>query len=134
MRDLVFKVIFQNEFRNDSIETVLEDILHISKSGLMKADITRYVKGIYENLPSIDEKISLCLENWSLQRLSLVDRSILRLATYELLYESDVPIEVTLDEAVEIAKKYGTENSSKFVNGVLDKVAKSFAPEEKRYI
>ncbi len=59
---------------------------------------------------------------------------MLRLGTYELLYEKDVPIEVTLDEAVELAKKYGTENSGRFVNGVLDRIAKSFAPEPKYHI
>lgn len=134
MRDSVFKVIFQNEFRNESMEILVKEIMEHEKENSVKNDIIRYVQGIYNNLSQIDEKISMCLENWHLERLSSVDRCVLRLGTYELLFEQDVPIEVTLDEAVELAKKYGTENSGRFVNGVLDKIAKSFAPEPKYYI
>lgn len=134
MRDTVFKTIFQNEFRNESVETLLKEIMEHEKEVSIKDDVVRYVRGIYDNLTQIDEKISACLENWHLERLSSVDRCVLRLGTYELLYEKDVPIEVTLDEAVELAKKYGTENSGRFVNGVLDKIAKSFAPEPKYFI
>lgn len=134
MRDSVFKAIFQNEFRNESVETLVKEIMEQEKEDSVKNDIIRYVRGIYNNLSQIDEKISMCLENWHLERLSSVDRCVLRLGTYELLFEQDVPIEVTLDEAVELAKKYGTENSGRFVNGVLDKIAKSFAPEPKYYI
>lgn len=134
MRDSVFKAIFQNEFRNESVEIIVKEIIEREKEDSIKNDVIRYVRGIYDNLPQIDEKISTCLENWHLERLSSVDRCVLRLGTYELLYEQDVPIEVTLDEAVELAKKYGTENSGRFVNGVLDKIAKSFAPEPKYHI
>ncbi|HOJ87561.1 MAG TPA: transcription antitermination factor NusB [Pseudothermotoga sp.] len=134
MRDIVFKTIFQNEFRNESTEILVKEIMDREKEDSVKDDVVRYVRGIYENLPQIDEKISVCLENWHFERLSSVDRCVLRLGTYELLYEKDVPIEVTLDEAVELAKKYGTENSGRFVNGVLDRIAKSFAPEPKYHI
>lgn len=131
MRELVFKVIFQNEFRNDRIETVLEEVLAKEKSDSIRKDVERYVKGIYERLNVIDEKISSCLENWTFDRLSCVDRCVLRLGTYELLYEPDVPVQVTLDEAIELAKKFGTENSGRFVNGVLDRIAKQYVSEEK---
>ncbi|MCS7174966.1 transcription antitermination factor NusB [Pseudothermotoga sp.] len=131
MRDLVFRAIFQNEFRKDSVEAILEEVLGKEKSDSIRRDVERYVKGIYENLDSIDSKITSCLENWTLDRLSLVDKCVLRLGTYELLYEGDVPVQVTLDEAIELAKRYGTDNSGKFVNGVLDKIAKQFAAEEK---
>lgn len=134
MRDTIFKTIFQNEFRNEPLEILIEEIMKREKEDNFRNDVVRYVRGIYNNLSEIDGKISVCLENWHIERLSSVDRCVLRLGTYELLYEQDVPIEVTLDEAVELAKKYGTENSSKFVNGVLDKIAKSFAPEAKYYI
>lgn len=134
MRDTIFKTIFQNEFRNEPLEILIEEIMKREKEDNFRNDVVRYVRGIYNNLSEIDGKISVCLENWHIERLSSVDRCVLRLGTYELLYEQDVPIEVTLDEAVELAKKYGTENSGKFVNGVLDKIAKSFAPEAKYYI
>jgi N utilization substance protein B len=131
MRDLVFKVIFQNEFRKDLVDTVLQEVLSKEKSDSVRKDVERYVRGIYDHIGCIDEKISSCLENWTLERLSSVDRCVLRLGTYELLYEPDVPIQVTLDEAIELAKRYGTDNSGKFVNGVLDRLAKQYVPEEK---
>lgn len=131
MRDLVFRTIFQNEFRRDSVDVVLGEVLAKEKSDSIRRDVERYVRGIYENLNSIDGKIASCLENWTLDRLSLVDKCVLRLGAYELLYESDVPVQVTLDEAIELAKKYGTDNSGKFVNGVLDRIAKQFVTEEK---
>lgn len=131
MRDLVFKVIFQNEFRKDSVDTVLQEVLAKEKSDTIRRDVERYVKGIYEHIDSIDEMIASCLENWTFDRLSSVDRCVLRLGAYELLYEPDVPVQVTLDEAIELAKKYGTDNSGKFVNGVLDRFAKQYVPEEK---
>ncbi|WP_041446680.1 transcription antitermination factor NusB [Pseudothermotoga thermarum] len=131
MRDLVFKVLFQSEFREDEIDEILKELLSKENSDSLKADVERYVANIKEKKKLIDEKISSCLENWELDRLSTVDKCLLRLGTYELLYEADVPIEVTLDEMIELAKKYGTEDSGRFVNGVLDKIAKTYAPAEK---
>ncbi|KAF2960684.1 MULTISPECIES: transcription antitermination factor NusB [unclassified Thermotoga] len=132
MRLAVFKALFQHEFRRDEdLEQILEEILDETYDKKAKEDAQRYIKGIKENLPMIDDLISRYLEKWSLNRLSVVDRNVLRLATYELLFEKDIPIEVTIDEAIEIAKRYGTENSGKFVNGILDRIAKEHAPKEK---
>jgi len=128
---VVFKTLFQYEFRKDDPFKILKEVVDRSLDDKAKDDAKRYVRNIFENLKDIDSIISQYLENWTLDRLSSVDRNVLRLGTYELLYESDVPIEVTIDEAIEIAKKYGTENSGKFVNGVLDKIAKEKAPKEK---
>ncbi|AAD36829.1 antitermination protein NusB [Thermotoga maritima MSB8] len=132
MRLAVFKALFQHEFRRDEdLEQILEEILDETYDKKAKEDARRYIRGIKENLSMIDDLISRYLEKWSLNRLSVVDRNVLRLATYELLFEKDIPIEVTIDEAIEIAKRYGTENSGKFVNGILDRIAKEHAPKEK---
>ena len=80
----------------------------------------RLVSGTVERLPEIDETIGRQAENWRLERMSAVDRNVLRLALYELVYETDVPRLVVLDEAIELAKKYGSEQSGRFVNGLLD--------------
>lgn len=80
------------------------------------------IKGTLEHLEEIDKAIEQVAEHWSLERMSVVDRNILRLATYELLHRNDIPPSVTINEAVEIAKKYGTEESSAFINGILDKI------------
>jgi N utilization substance protein B len=83
----------------------------------------KHVSGVLENLDFIDATIEPVLTNYSLSRVSPVDRSILRLALYELQYCSDVPTKVIINEAIEIAKKYGSNQSFSFVNGVLQKLA-----------
>ena len=132
MRLAVFKALFQHEFRKDeNLEHILEEILDNSYDEKAKRDARRYIRNIKEHLQAIDDLISKYLERWTIDRLSAVDRNILRLGTYELLYEKGIPIEVTIDEAIEIAKRYGTENSGKFVNGILDRIAKEHATKEK---
>ncbi len=132
MREAVFKTLFEAEFNGEDPEMILEKHLEKWFDDKLIEDARRYVRTIKEKLEEIDEIISSKLENWTIERLSSVDRNVLRLGTYELLHEPDVPIEVTLDEMIEIAKKYGTENSGKFVNGVLDRIAKEYAPQNKR--
>ena len=80
------------------------------------------VKGVLEHLGDLDETIAQHAKNWNLQRMAAVDRNILRLAVYEIKYRNDIPPVVSINEAVDIAKKYSTEDSGKFVNGILDKV------------
>ena len=81
------------------------------------------VGGVEKSLDGLDEMIGEVSENWAVTRMPLVDRNILRIATYEILYDAEVPASVAINEAVELAKVYGGEDSSKFVNGVLGKIA-----------
>ena len=83
---------------------------------------TTVLNGVIANQATIDSKISKYTANYELRRISAVDRNILRMAIYEMLYAADVPPIVAINEAIEIAKKFGTEESGKFVNGVLDRV------------
>lgn len=78
------------------------------------------IEGTWLNRREIDRVISDCSEHWSLSRMSKVDRSILRMAVYELLYCDDIPPKVTLNEAIDLGKTYGSENSGSFINGILD--------------
>jgi len=78
------------------------------------------VQGTWENRLRIDEVIRLYSEHWSLGRMSRVDRSILRMAVYEMLYCSEIPLKVSLNEAIDLGKIYGSENSGAFINGILD--------------
>jgi N utilization substance protein B len=82
------------------------------------------VKGTIDNLKKIDKVIADYATNWNLERMAVVDRNILRLATYELLFIKEIPPKVSINEAVDIAKKYGDKDSGKFVNGILDKISK----------
>jgi transcription antitermination protein NusB len=81
------------------------------------------VRGVSRELESIDASIVKASENWRIERMARVDRNVLRIATYELMHETDVPRSVALDEAVSLAKKFGSEDSGKFVNGVLSRIA-----------
>jgi transcription antitermination factor NusB len=84
----------------------------------------RLVQGINEHLTVIDEKVAQYATNWQLKRMAIIDRNVLRIGTFELLFAPDIPPKVTINEAVELAKKYGDLDSSKFVNGILDKIHK----------
>ena len=86
------------------------------------------VRGTKVNQAKIDQMISQFTEHWDLQRMAVVDRNILRLAVYELLWTADVPPKVAINEAIEIAKKFGTKESSRFINGVLDRIHKELRP------
>jgi len=82
------------------------------------------------NLGRIDDILIRFADNWSLDRMPFLDRAILRFAVCELLYFKDIPINVTINEAIELAKKYSTEKSREFINGILDKIYKEFKPEK----
>lgn len=83
---------------------------------------TTLVEGTLKNLPQIDSLIVRYARNWDIDRMASIDRNILRQATFEILYLPDIPINVIINEAIELAKKYSTEESGKFVNGILDKI------------
>jgi transcription antitermination protein NusB len=81
----------------------------------------KLVRGVRENLAELDAQIQSASRNWRLERMARVDRNLLRLALYELKHADDVPAKVAINEAIEIAKRYGTNESSAFVNGILDR-------------
>ena len=82
------------------------------------------LRGALEKLPEVDAKIRTLADNWDFERLAVVDRNILRLAIYEMFYRPEIPPVVSINEAIEIAKKFSTAESGAFVNGLLDKVKK----------
>ena len=86
------------------------------------------VRGVKGNHAKIDHAISQFAEHWDLERMAVVDRNILRLAVYELLWTAEVPPKVAINEAIEIAKKFGTKESSRFINGLLDRIHKELRP------
>ena len=82
------------------------------------------IRGVLEHQAKIDEELQKHAKNWSLQRMAAVDRNVLRLAAYEMLFREDIPPIVSINEAVDIAKKFSTHDSGKFVNGILDQIRK----------
>lgn len=99
----------------------------VSDADLVGVDLVDYastlVDGIVEHVDALDERISSTAENWTLERMPIVDRNIIRIATYEIVYCDDIPTGVAINEAVEMAKAFGTDESPKFVNGVLGRIA-----------
>lgn len=89
------------------------------------------VLGACNKIKEIDEILSDCATNWQLARMAVIDRNILRFAAYELLFADEIPPKVTINEAIDIAKRYGDSESGKFVNGVLDKINKDIEKKKK---
>jgi N utilization substance protein B len=90
---------------------------------------SRLVMGVSEKLEPLDSLIQRFAEHWTLDRIALVDKNILRLGIYELLFREDIPKKASLNEAIEIAKLYGSEDSGKFINGILDRIMNCSADE-----
>jgi transcription antitermination factor NusB len=98
----------------------------------LEADTRDYaealVRGTKQYQPKADEMIGQYAEHWALERMAVVDRNILRLAVYEMLWGAEVPPKVAINEAIEIAKKFGTAESSRFINGILDRILRELRP------
>jgi N utilization substance protein B len=91
----------------------------------LKVFARHLMAGAIENIVAVDAAINSHLVNWSFERLKKVDLAILRIGTYSLLFQKDIPAQITIDEAIEIAKEYGSEDSYRFINGVLDGIWKA---------
>ncbi len=115
-RELALQALFQLD--NHEI-TIQEAIGHVTEEN--DPFLTDLVKGTIEHKDEIDTSLTDKLENWSLSRLPKIERTVLRIAVYELLYANEAPAKVVINEALEICKIYGDEKSSRFVNGVLSK-------------
>ena len=122
-RELALQILFHLEYNPGNPEDALSLICKNFKSSKSdRAFSEKLVLGVYESIDRIDKLISHASKNWRMERMSYVDRSILRLGTFEILYMDEVPPKVTIDEAVELGKKFGTEDSGAFINGVLDNI------------
>ncbi len=123
-RETAFKTIFEIPFHthDEPIEIINFNVEYASKDISGETDIN-YFKEVttkcYENIDTIDNKISDNLKGWSMDRISKVNLSVLRLALCEILYIDEIPYQVSINEAVELAKKYGDDDSPAFINGVL---------------
>lgn len=119
-REKALQALFQIDVSETEPAAAIE---HVLEDEAGDKYLTRLVTGVVENKEAIDALIKVNLEKWTLERLATVDRNLLRIGTFELKYCSEeVPVNVVLDEAIEIAKLYGDDQSSKFINGVLSKI------------
>ncbi len=123
-RELAFVLIFEKSFQEDvTIVELIENALELEVFPT-NAFAENLAKKVYSNLEEIDTLINENLVGWSAKRISKVSRAIMRLAVCELLYSENMPVGVAINEAVEIAKKYGTADDASYVNGVLGSIAK----------
>ena len=123
-REEAFILVFEKEFSNDSLEDILDIDMQVRD---IKPD--EYIKtvfwGVFENLQTIDKIISENAVGWSINRISKTSLAILRLALFEMKFMEDIPVSVSINEAVELAKKYATKEDASFINGILATVSKS---------
>lgn len=129
-RELAIRVLFHMEFTPGDPEEVFQlicDTFGSSKS--VRSFSRQLVLGVCEKKEELDRLISRSSKHWRLERMSRVDRTILRLGTFEILSMKDIPPKVTIDEAVELGKKYGTEDSGGFINGILDNIYNNLRQE-----
>ncbi len=125
-REYALQLLFQLDIRREKPSAaILKNFwVEYGPDEEVKAFAEEIVKGTYKHLTKINGLIHQCAKNWSLDRMAVVDRNVLRMAAYEILYRMDIPTSVTINEAIEIAKKFGTDESGAFVNGILDRVAR----------
>lgn len=136
-REAALQFLFQNDFLGTEIEeqSNLEQqfaefctLYDVQKKA--RAYAVQLLQGIIGKREGIDDAIRKHASNWRLERIDATDRNVLRIAVYEMSYQDDVPAEVAINEAVEIAKRYGSDESSSFVNGILDSVKEQLSTIE----
>lgn len=118
------QALYQLEIRNEPSPAILATFWEQCEAGPRARQFAlQLIDGVRESREQIDAVIEKSTENWKLDRLSTVDLSVLRVACYELMCAREVPVNVVLDEAIEVARRFGTKESATFVNGVLDRIA-----------
>jgi N utilization substance protein B len=127
-REYALQMLYQLDIRQASSGEIIEEFWrgHEPPEDI-KAFANQLFAGTVEHVATIDPLIASHADNWALKRMAVIDRNILRLGVFELLHEEDVPPKVCINEAIELAKRFGDTESSKFINGILDTVHKSHA-------
>lgn len=127
-REISIQFLYQIDLRSDEVLDDLAEFLNQeSKDREVKEFALRLVTGTNEVRAEIDQRLRAVARNWDLDRMAAIDRNILRMAIFELLYCDDIPPKVTINEAIELGKKYSTANSGAFINGILDRVKNEMA-------
>ena len=138
IRENLYIMLFQTNFYEDSdhtqqAEIYLEDLSDPDATKKAKAELKDRFEQVLSHLEEIDKKIEEKSKGWVLSRIAKVDLKILRMAVFEMVYDEQVPAGVAINEAVELSKKYGTDKSYRFVNGILASIAKELSKEEEQH-
>jgi N utilization substance protein B len=128
-RELALQALYQEELAGRAVSLdFVEFCAHFQANKKTIPYARQLLNGVHEQKEAIDKMISRHAENWRLERMSVIDRNILRLAVFELLYQGDVPASVAINEAVEISRRYSTDDSGSFINGILDTITRDYDP------
>lgn len=131
-RECALQILYQHEMNPEPVAEILKKFWS-QQEGSFSEEVRAFAEklacGVLEYQPEIDRVLERYADNWELSRMAMIDRNVMRLGTYELLYVADVPPKVTLNEAVNLAKKFSQEESGKFVNGILDKINHTETPK-----
>lgn len=124
-RELALQVLYQLNITQEEAPKGLNQYKdHFQAKGKPDGFLNRLVLGVIEHCQELDNLIERYSEHWRLDRIDLIDRNILRMALFELLYCEEIPPKVTLNEAIDLGKRYGSEESGSFINGILDRIQK----------
>ena len=124
-REWTVQFLFQRDFNDNDVERAMTDFWNEKRSDpKTRQFMDDLVRGVLARLPEIDAKLQRYAEHWDVQRMNAVDRNVMRLALYEMLYRLDIPPVVSINEAVDIAKAFSSLESGRFVNGILDRARK----------
>ncbi|MBN1521558.1 MAG: transcription antitermination factor NusB [Candidatus Aureabacteria bacterium] len=123
-REIVLRLLYSIEINPKAPQEALEDYCLVQGVDSVDPFTADHFKGIIKEKDKIDGYIKAYAQNWKIERIALIDKNIMRIAIYEMLTMPDIPRVVSINEAVDIAKKYSTKDSGKFVNGILDKINK----------
>ncbi len=125
-RDIALCLLYQIEITKTNPQHVLQtDLAKNAKDPLIVDFFSQLVKGVFSKKEELDSIIKRYAKNWEIKRMAVIDRNILRLSAFELFFLKDIPPKVSINEAIELAKRYGDLDSARFVNGILDKIYKS---------
>ena len=126
-RELALQMLYQHDLSGNAADAIIGTFEDLQKSKANTREFAeRIFRGTLDHLAEIDQMIVAQADNWRLERMAVVDRNIIRMSVYEFLHETDTPKLVIIDEAIEIAKKFGTQKSSQFINGILDGILKRY--------
>jgi len=131
MRKLIFESLFQLSIKDVKLDNVLftfeklNEKVHLEENYYLEAK--EYIEDIYKNKNQYDELISKYSEDWSIERIGNIEKTVMRIFIYELINKKDIPVKVILNESTELTKTYATQKAAAFVNGIMDKIARSQA-------
>jgi transcription antitermination factor NusB len=130
-RELALQALYQVDLTKDDDRKHVDKVLAEQDADKEQREFARdLVYGTLDHREEIDKMISDVTQNWAISRMAVVDRNVLRLATHELLHRDDIPPKVSINEAIEIGKRFSTTNSGAFINGILDKIMNHYLPDK----